>query len=174
LRNDLTLTLDEEKTLDYVVRNADVVRIKVELSASEGADFITINPAEFYLLPSEVGEFTVQVSPFEELGEYSAQITGKSGRSTVTSDITISVVEMGLFQKKIIKELLGAPIHYGRPHTPDDEAWIESFNRYPRLYRRGTLKQFKLRLSCVFLILHFNIFPYYTFVDPNSGDEKSS
>jgi transposase InsO family protein len=28
--------------------------------------------------------------------------------------------------KKIIKELLGAPIHYGRPHTPDDEAWIES------------------------------------------------
>lgn len=28
--------------------------------------------------------------------------------------------------KKIIKELLGAPVHYGRPHTPDDEAWIES------------------------------------------------
>lgn len=29
--------------------------------------------------------------------------------------------------QKIIKELLGAPVHYGRPHTPDDEAWIESF-----------------------------------------------
>ena len=28
--------------------------------------------------------------------------------------------------QKLIKELLGAPIHYGRPHTPDDEAWIES------------------------------------------------
>lgn len=28
--------------------------------------------------------------------------------------------------QKIIKELLGAPVHYGRPHTPDDEAWIES------------------------------------------------
>ena len=28
--------------------------------------------------------------------------------------------------KKIIKELPGAPVHYGRPHTPDDEAWIES------------------------------------------------
>jgi putative transposase len=29
--------------------------------------------------------------------------------------------------QKLIKELLGAPVHYGRPHTPDDEAWIESF-----------------------------------------------
>jgi putative transposase len=28
--------------------------------------------------------------------------------------------------QKIIKELLGASVHYGRPNTPDDEAWIES------------------------------------------------
>lgn len=26
-----------------------------------------------------------------------------------------------------LKELLGAPVHFGRPHTPDDQAWIESF-----------------------------------------------
>ena len=32
-----------------------------------------------------------------------------------------------LATQKIIKELLNAPVHYGRPHTPDDEAWIESF-----------------------------------------------
>jgi len=29
--------------------------------------------------------------------------------------------------KQIIKELLGAPVHFGRPHTPDDQAWIEAF-----------------------------------------------
>ena len=29
--------------------------------------------------------------------------------------------------KKTIKELLGAPVHFGRPHTPDDQGWIESF-----------------------------------------------
>ena len=33
------------------------------------------------------------------------------------------------YTQKIIKELLGAPVHYGRPHTPDDEAWIESLIR---------------------------------------------
>lgn len=37
--------------------------------------------------------------------------------------------------QKIIKELLGAPIHYGRPHTPDDEAWIESFIRTLKHHR---------------------------------------
>jgi transposase InsO family protein len=29
--------------------------------------------------------------------------------------------------KQLIKELLGAPVHFGRPHTPDDQAWIEAF-----------------------------------------------
>ena len=37
--------------------------------------------------------------------------------------------------KKIIKELLGAPVHYGRPHTPDDEAWIESLIRSLKHHR---------------------------------------
>ncbi len=37
--------------------------------------------------------------------------------------------------KKIINELLGAPIHYGRPHTPDDQAWIESFIRTLKHHR---------------------------------------
>ena len=37
--------------------------------------------------------------------------------------------------QKIIKELLGAPVHYGRPHTPDDEAWIESLIRSLKHHR---------------------------------------
>lgn len=37
--------------------------------------------------------------------------------------------------KNIIKELLGAPVHYGRPHTPDDQAWIESFIKTLKYHR---------------------------------------
>jgi len=37
--------------------------------------------------------------------------------------------------QNIIKELLNAPVHYGRPHTPDDEAWIESFIRTLKHHR---------------------------------------
>jgi len=37
--------------------------------------------------------------------------------------------------KKVIKELLGASPHYGRPHTPDDEAWIESLIRTLKYHR---------------------------------------
>jgi len=37
--------------------------------------------------------------------------------------------------QKIIKELLGAPVHYGRPHTPDDEAWIEPLIRSLKHHR---------------------------------------
>lgn len=37
--------------------------------------------------------------------------------------------------QKLIKELLGAPVHYGRPHTPDDEAWIESLIRTLKYHR---------------------------------------
>jgi len=39
--------------------------------------------------------------------------------------------------KRIIKELLGAPIHYGRPHTPDDEAWIEALIRTLKHHREA-------------------------------------
>jgi putative transposase len=37
--------------------------------------------------------------------------------------------------KQIIKELLGAPVHFGRPHTPDDQAWIEAFIKTLKYHR---------------------------------------
>jgi putative transposase len=37
--------------------------------------------------------------------------------------------------KETIKELLGAPVHFGRPHTPDDEAWIEAFIKTLKRHR---------------------------------------
>jgi len=45
--------------------------------------------------------------------------------------------------KELIKELLGSPVHYGRPHTPDDEAWIEAFIRTLK-YHRDAPQSFKL------------------------------
>ena len=45
--------------------------------------------------------------------------------------------------QRIIKELLGAPIHFGRPHTPDDEAWIEAFIKTLK-YHRDAPQSFKL------------------------------
>ena len=45
--------------------------------------------------------------------------------------------------KEIIKELLGAPIHFGRPHTPDDQAWIEAFIKTLK-YHRDVPQSFKL------------------------------
>lgn len=37
--------------------------------------------------------------------------------------------------KQTIKELLGAPVHFGRPHTPDDQAWIEAFIKTLKRHR---------------------------------------
>jgi putative transposase len=37
--------------------------------------------------------------------------------------------------KQAIKELLGAPVHFGRPHTPDDQAWIEAFIKTLKYHR---------------------------------------
>ena len=45
--------------------------------------------------------------------------------------------------KQIIKELLGAPVHFGRPHTPDDQAWIEAFIKTLK-YHRDAPRSFKL------------------------------
>lgn len=45
--------------------------------------------------------------------------------------------------KEVIKELLGAPVHYGRPHTPDDQAWIEAFIRTLK-YHRDAPESFNL------------------------------
>jgi putative transposase len=39
------------------------------------------------------------------------------------------------YTKKTLKELLGAPVHFGRPHTPDDQAWIESFIKTLKYHR---------------------------------------
>jgi len=41
------------------------------------------------------------------------------------------------FTKETIKELLGAAVHFGRPHTPDDEAWIESFIKTLKYHREA-------------------------------------
>ena len=42
-----------------------------------------------------------------------------------------------------VKDLLGAPIHYGRPHTPDDEGWIEAFIKTLK-YHRDAPVSFKI------------------------------
>ena len=39
--------------------------------------------------------------------------------------------------KATIKELLGAPVHFGRPHTPDDQAWIEAFIKTLKYHREA-------------------------------------
>jgi len=38
-----------------------------------------------------------------------------------------------------VKDLLGAPIHYGRPHTPNDQAWIEAFVKTLKYHREVPL-----------------------------------
>ncbi len=48
-----------------------------------------------------------------------------------------------LSTKQAIKELLGAPVHFGRPHTPDDQAWIEAFIKTLK-YHRDAPRSFKL------------------------------
>ena len=48
-----------------------------------------------------------------------------------------------LATKRIIKELLGAPVHFGRPHTPDDEGWIEALIKTLK-YHRETPPSFKM------------------------------
>ena len=45
--------------------------------------------------------------------------------------------------KQIIKELLGAPVHFGRPHTPDDQPWIEAFIKTLK-HHRDVPQSFKL------------------------------
>ncbi|HEO63870.1 MAG TPA: transposase [Candidatus Omnitrophica bacterium] len=48
-----------------------------------------------------------------------------------------------LSTRKVIKELLGAPVHFGRPHTPDDQSWIEAFIRTLK-YHRDAPRSFKM------------------------------
>lgn len=37
--------------------------------------------------------------------------------------------------KQHVKNLLGLPVHFGRPHTPDDEPWIEAFIKTLKYHR---------------------------------------
>jgi putative transposase len=48
-----------------------------------------------------------------------------------------------LSTKRFIKELLGAPVHFGRPHTSDDQAWIEAFIKTLK-YHRDAPQSFKM------------------------------
>ena len=48
-----------------------------------------------------------------------------------------------LSTRTVIKELLGAPVHFGRPHTPDDQAWIEAFIRTLK-YNRDAPQSFQM------------------------------
>ena len=67
--------------------------------------------------------------------------------------------------QKIIKELLGAPVHYGRPHTPDDEAWIESLINSLK-HHRDVPKYFELVDD---IIQWLNRFPGIHNNDPHSA-----
>jgi IS30 family transposase len=67
--------------------------------------------------------------------------------------------------KQVIKELLGAPVHFGRPHTPDDEAWIESFNRTLK-HHRDVPQSFKLVND---VLQWLNRFPDIYNNDPHSS-----
>jgi putative transposase len=37
--------------------------------------------------------------------------------------------------KDYLNKVMGIPVHFGRPHTPDDEAWIESFIKTLKYHR---------------------------------------
>lgn len=67
--------------------------------------------------------------------------------------------------KQLVKELLGAPIHYGRPHTPDDEGWIEALIKTLK-YHRETPASFK---QVDDVVRWFNQFPGIYNNEPHSS-----
>ena len=67
--------------------------------------------------------------------------------------------------KETIKELLGAPVHFGRPHTPDDQAWIEAFIKTLK-YHRDAPWSFKLVDD---IVRWLNRFPDIYNNDPHSS-----
>ena len=69
------------------------------------------------------------------------------------------------YTKQVIKELLGAPVHFGRPHTPDDEAWIEAFIRTLK-YHRDVPASFALVDD---VVRWLNIFPDIYNNEPHSA-----
>lgn len=69
------------------------------------------------------------------------------------------------YTKQTLKELLGAPVHFGRPHTPDDQAWIESFIKTLK-YHREAPESFPLVDD---ILCWFNKFPDVYNNDPHSS-----
>ena len=69
------------------------------------------------------------------------------------------------YTKKTLKELLGAPVHFGRPHTPDDQAWIESFIKTLK-YHRDAPRSFSLVDD---ILLWLERFPDIYNNDPHSS-----
>jgi len=67
--------------------------------------------------------------------------------------------------KETIKELLGAPVHFGRPHTPDDQAWIEAFIKTLK-YHRDAPQSFKMVDD---IVQWLNRFPDIYNNDPHSS-----
>ena len=67
--------------------------------------------------------------------------------------------------KELVKELLGAPIHFGRPHTPDDQAWIEAFIKTLK-YHRDAPQSFKIVED---VLQWLNRFPDIYNNDPHSS-----
>lgn len=67
--------------------------------------------------------------------------------------------------KQTIKELLGAPVHFGRPHTPDDQSWIEAFIKTLK-YHRDAPRSFKIVDD---ILQWFNRIPDIYNNDPHSS-----
>ena len=67
--------------------------------------------------------------------------------------------------KQTIKELLSAPVHFGRPHTPDDQSWIEAFIKTLK-YHRDAPRSFKLVDD---ILQWFNRIPDIYNNDPHSS-----
>ena len=67
--------------------------------------------------------------------------------------------------KETIKELLGAPVHFGRPHTPDDQAWIEAFIKTLK-YHRDAPQSFNMVDD---IVQWLNRFPNIYNNDPHSS-----
>jgi len=67
--------------------------------------------------------------------------------------------------RQVLKELTGAPVHFGRPHTPDDQAWIEAFIKTLK-YHRDVPGSFKLVDD---ILCWLNRFPDIYNNDPHSS-----
>ena len=67
--------------------------------------------------------------------------------------------------KELVKELLGAPVHFGRPHTPDDQAWIEAFIKTLKYHREAPMS-FKIVDD---VLQWLNRFPGIYNCDPHSS-----